>query len=62
MADFAVLAGKTPEEAFALKCCDPAKIDAHPKDKSEVTAASVIRELDQCVACALELARIDRNM
>ena len=58
MADFAVLVGKTPEEAFALKCCDPSNFKVRPKDKSEVTAASVVRELDPFVACALELALI----
>ena len=61
MADFAVLVGKTPEEAFALKCCDPSKVNVQPKDKSEVTADSVVRELDPFVACALELAHTDRD-
>ena len=61
MADFAVLAGKMPEEAFALKCCDPSKINVRPKDKSEVTADSVIGELDPFIACALELVYIDRD-
>ena len=46
MADFAVLPGNTPEEAFALKCCDPTKIKVSPKDRSKVDVASVIRELD----------------
>ena len=61
MADFAVLVGKTLEETFALKCCDPSKIKVRPKDRSKVTADSVIRELDPFVACALELALIDRD-
>ena len=58
MADFAALVGKTPEEEFVLNCCDPSKIKVRPKDKKEVTADSVIRELDPFVACALELALI----
>ena len=61
MTDFAVLVGKTPEEAFALKCCDLSKIKVHPKDKSKVNAASIIKELDSFVSCALELALIDRD-
>ena len=61
MADFAVLVGKTPEEAFALKCSDPSKIKVCPKDRSKVDAASVIQELDSFVACALELALIGRD-
>ena len=61
MADFAVVVGKTSEEAFALRSCDLSKIKVCPKDKSEVTADSVIRELDPFVACALELAHIDRD-
>ena len=61
MADFAVLVGKTAEEAFVLNFCDPSMIKVRPKDKSEVNAASVIRELDPFVACALQLALIDRD-
>ena len=56
MADFAVLVGKTPEEAFSSKFCDLSKIKVRPKDKSKVTADSVIKELDPFVACALEVA------
>ena len=61
MADFAVLVGKTPEEEFASKFCDPTKIKVHPKDRSKVDAASVIKELDPFVACALELAFISKD-
>ena len=61
MADFAVLVGKTPEEEFARKFCDPLMIKVRAKDKREVTAASVIRELDPFVACALQLALIKKE-
>ena len=61
MVDFAALYGKTPEEVFTLICCDPSKIKVRPKDKDKVNAASVIRELDPFVACALQLAVIDRD-
>ena len=61
MADFAALDEKRPEEVFIFNCCDPSKIKVRPKDRSKVTADSVIRELDPFVACALELALIDRD-
>ena len=61
MADFAVLVGKTPEEEFAGKFCDPTRIKVSPKDRSKVDAASFIRELDPFVACALELAFINKD-
>ena len=61
MADFAVLVGKIPEEEFASKLCDPKRINVRPKDRSKVDVASFIRELDPFVACALELAFINKD-
>ena len=61
MVDFAALCGKTPEEVLTLICCDPSKIKVRPKDKDKVNAASVISELDPFVACALQLAVVDRS-
>ena len=63
MTDFAILVGKTltPEETFILRYCDPSKFKVHPKDKSEVTAALVIRELEQVATGALKLALINRD-
>ena len=61
MVDFAAVYGKTPEEVFTLISCDPSRIKVHPKDKDKVNAASVISELEPFVACALQLAVIDRD-
>ena len=60
MVDFAALYGKTPEEMFTCICCDPSKIKVRPKDKDKVDAASVTSELDPFIACALQLALINR--
>ena len=61
MADFAVLVGKTPEEVFIRKFCDPSMIKVRPKDRRKLTADSVIGELDPFIVCALEMASINRD-
>ena len=61
MVDFAALCGKTPEQVFTLTGCDPSEIKVRPKDKDKVDAASVISELDPFIACALQLALINRD-
>ena len=61
MVDFAALCGKTPEQVFTLTGCDPSTIKVRPKDKDKVDAASVISELDPFIACALQLALINRD-
>ena len=61
MVDFAALYGKTLDEMFTCICCDPSKIKVHPKDKDKVDAASVTSELDPFIACALQVALINRD-